>query len=75
MMCENDKNPVPDLSQIISLEQASQLFGLSHGHLALLIRKKLLWGIKIGRNWLTTEQAIKDYLASNPKPGPKKNQD
>lgn len=58
-------------TDLISLEETSSISGLSHGHLALLIRKGNLWGIKIGRNWVTTKQAIQDYLNTNPKPGPK----
>ena len=30
-----------------------------------------LWGTKIGRNWVTTEQAVQEYLARDRKPGPK----
>lgn len=56
-------------TDLISLEEASSIRDLSHGHLALLIRKGNLWGIKIGRNWVTTKQAIQDYLATQPKPG------
>ena len=61
----------PDLGEIISLEEASRISGLSHGHLALLIRKGELWGIKIGRNWVTTEIAVIEYQARNLRPGPK----
>jgi hypothetical protein len=30
-----------------------------------------LWGAKIGRNWVTTEQAVRAYLARDRRPGPK----
>lgn len=59
------------LDQLMSLQEATLIFGLSQGHLAHLIRTGSLWGIKIGRNWVTTKQAILDYLANQPKPGPK----
>lgn len=70
-MIESGENPDPMLTELISLAEAANLSGLSHGHLALLIRKGDLWGIKIGRDWVTTPKAVLDYLANRPKPGPK----
>jgi hypothetical protein len=64
-------NRHPTAEDLISLQDAAQSSGLSQGHLAHLIRSGDLWGIKIGRNWVTTEIAVSDYLASNPRPGPK----
>ena len=57
--------------KLISLAEASEISGLSAGHLRLLVSQKKLWGTKIGRNWVTTEQAVRDYIATNPRPGPK----
>lgn len=70
-MAEDKDDRQPKLAELISLAEAAALSGLSHGHLALLIRRGKLWGIKIGRDWVTTKKAVMDYLASNPKPGPK----
>jgi len=61
----------PGLDEIISLSQAAVLSGLSMPHLSLLIRQNKLWGQKIGRNWVTTEKAVTEYLARDRKPGPK----
>ena len=61
----------PDLHDLISLSQAAAIGGLSPNHLRLLVRTGEVWGIKVGRNWLTTEMAVKQYLASDRKPGPK----
>jgi hypothetical protein len=36
-----------NLEDLISLHEAAQISGLSHGHLALLIRRGQLWG----KNW------------------------
>ena len=58
--------------QLISLTEAAELSGLSQGHLRYLVSHGKLWGIKIGRNWVTTEQAVRDYLAEDRRPGPKK---
>jgi hypothetical protein len=67
---ENSVNQ-PGLDELISLSQAAVLSGLSLPHLSLLIRQKKLWGMKIGRNWVTTEKAVKEYLALDRRPGPK----
>ena len=61
----------PSLGELLSLREAAELSGLSQPHLSLLIRQGKLWGTKIGRNWVTTEQAVREYLARDRKPGPK----
>ena len=70
-MKDSGENSEPKLTELISLADAAALSNLSQGHLALLVRRGALWGKKIGRNWITTEKAVLDYLDSNPKPGPK----
>ena len=60
-----------DARKLISLADAAQLSGLSQGHLRLLVSRGSLWGIKIGRNWVTTEEAVRTYLAKDRRPGPK----
>jgi hypothetical protein len=67
-----DSDTQPSLEELISLKKAAKLSGLSQGHLSHLIRNGDLWGTKLdGRNWFTTEQAVREYLARNPRPGPK----
>lgn len=61
----------PRPEQLISIDQAAKLSGLSSGHLRLLISRGDVWGIKVARNWVTTEQAVREYLARDRKPGPK----
>lgn len=61
----------PKLDDLISLAEAAQLTGISASHLRLLVRHGEVWGKKVGRNWLTTEQAVQEYLAQDRKPGPK----
>jgi hypothetical protein len=61
----------PKLDELISLREASELSGLSQGHLSLLIRKGELWGTKIGRNWVTTEKSVRGYIIRDRRPGPK----
>jgi len=61
----------PRPEELISIDKAAKLSGLSSGHLRLLISRGDVWGIKVARNWVTTEQAVREYLARNRKPGPK----
>lgn len=75
MSQNQDDNELPDLNELISLHEAAEVSGLSHGNLALMIRRGELWGKKIGRNWVTTHKAIQIYLARNRRPGPKPHKD
>ena len=68
---ESDNKDHPGIKDLISLKEASEACGVSQSHLSLLIRKGELWGIKIGRDWLTTEKAVREYLSRGLKPGPK----
>jgi len=61
----------PSLDELISLSKAAEISGLTQPHLALLVRQRKLWGQKISRNWVTTENAVQEYLARDRKPGPK----
>lgn len=36
-----------------------------------MLRRKEIEGVKIGRNWLTTQRAIQEYLQKERRPGPK----
>ncbi len=61
------------LQDLISLQVAAKLCGISSGHIRLLIREGDMWGIKIGRNWVTTELAVREYQARGKRRGrPKK---
>lgn len=68
---EPEQKDQPGIKDLISLKEASEVCGVSQSHLSFLIRKGDLWGIKIGRNWVTTEKAVRDYLAKGIHPGPK----
>ena len=65
------KSSQPSLDELIPLSKAAEISGLSQGHLSLLIRNGEMWGIKIGRNWVTTEKAVREYIARDRRPGPK----
>jgi len=65
----------PDLDDLISLNDAANQSGLSPGYLRILVREGKMWGKKIGRNWVTTGEAVREYLARDLKPGrPKKDE-
>jgi excisionase family DNA binding protein len=61
-------------SKLISVMEASKMSGLTTGHLRKLLREGQIEGVKIGRNWLTTEEAVQEYLKQEIKPGPKPKQ-
>jgi hypothetical protein len=69
---DEDSDPVqPPLDALISLREGAELSGLSASHLRLLVSRGDIWGRKIGRNWVTTAQAVEEYLAQDRRPGPK----
>ena len=64
----------PQLDELITLEEAAELSGLSPPHLRLLVRRRVIWGKKLGHNWFTTAQAVREYVARDRRPGPKPKQ-
>ena len=57
------------IDDLISLEEASKISGLSSAHLRHLVSSGKVWGMKIGRNWVTKKSAIEAYLKKKRKPG------
>ena len=73
-MQNNWKDYKPDIDELISLRQAAKSSGYTTNHLRLLISKGELWAKKIDSFWITTEEAVFDYLKNKSNPGrPKKN--
>jgi hypothetical protein len=68
---DSDSSDTPSLNDLISLREASKLSGLSTSHLRLLVSRGDIWGLKLGRNWVTTAQTVREYLAQDRRPGPK----
>ena len=58
-------------SKLISVAEASRISGLSASHVRKLLRDGEIEGVKIGRDWSTTEEAIRQYLKQDRRPGPK----
>ena len=55
--------------ELISLREASELFGYTQRHVRHLITAGHVWGRKIGRNYVTTRTTLEAYKQSNPRPG------
>lgn len=55
----------------IPLSEAAEITGYTIDHLRRLIQRDKMRGQRIGRNYVTTRSAVKDYLACSPKPGRK----
>ena len=68
---ELDKKP--SIDELIPLREAAEMSRFTSAHVRQLVRRGKIWGIKLGRNWFTTKQAIKEYLDSDRRPGPKPN--
>jgi excisionase family DNA binding protein len=54
----------------ITTKEAAKALGVTPQHMAYLLRKGIVKGQKIGRDWLTTRVAVRNYLEHRPKPGP-----
>ena len=50
--------------ELISLKEASKISGYHPDYLSYLIRKGKIEGKRIGRDWFTTEKAIRTYLST-----------
>jgi hypothetical protein len=61
----------PSVDGLIPLREAAGLSGLSASPLRLLVSRGDIWGLKVGRNWATTSQAVEKYLAQDRWLGPK----
>jgi len=69
-MSENNTDQ-SNLDKLITLREAAEICSLTHDHLRRLAGRGDLQAKKIGRDWLTTEQAVRDYMSQDRRPGPK----
>jgi excisionase family DNA binding protein len=58
----------------ISVKKAAEYTGYTPRHIRYLLTNGLVEGRKFGRDWFTTKKNLDKYLATNPRPGPKKKQ-
>ena len=68
---DDSSSDQPSLDELISLKEAADTSGLSTSYLRLLVSRGDIWGMKLGRNWVTTAQAVKAFLDQERKRGPK----
>lgn len=66
-MCPKEE----DVNQWMSTKEAAKYTGYSRAHIRRLLIDGKVKGRKLGRDWFTTKEALNDYLATNPRPGPK----
>jgi excisionase family DNA binding protein len=72
MVFEEPQNSVePTLDDLIPLQEAAHICGLSSDYLRRLAESGVIWAKKIGRNWVTSKQAILSYIEKDRKPGRK----
>ena len=64
----------PSIDELISLRQAAEISGYTTNHLRLLISQDNLWAKKIDSFWVTTKEALFEYMNNKSNLGrPKKN--
>ena len=56
-------------SRLISLAEASEIYGFSHAYLRRLAIKGKLKAVKIARNWLTTPADVEEFIRSRQRKG------
>lgn len=57
--------------EIITTKEAPKIAGRSTDQILYLLRHGIIKGKKMSRDWLTTREEVKRYIASNPRPGRK----
>jgi len=60
-----------DEAELITLKEAAKICGLSAAHLRRLAGAGKIWARKIGPIWVTTAEAVQQYIAKGIRPGPK----
>ncbi len=58
-------------SKLISVTEASRISGFTTGFIRQLLIRGEIEGVKIGRNWLITREAIEGYMKQERRRGPK----
>jgi hypothetical protein len=58
-----------DKNRLISLAEASELYGFNADYLGQLANRGRLKAQKVGKMWVTTPQDVENYIASRQKKG------
>ena len=62
-------NDADDKTRLISMAEASELYGFNRYYLAQLAKHGRLKAQKVGNSWVTTPEDIEVYIASRKKRG------
>ena len=64
-------NQIEPDREYLTTPQAAQRSGLSKNYLTQLLRKGVLEGFQLSRDWLIYTDSLERFLATSRKPGPK----
>ena len=56
---------MPDLADFLTVQEAATALELHPGTVRLFLRFGKFSGIKVGRTWLVSREAVKEYQAQN----------
>ena len=56
---QEDDEYRPRWDELITLQEAAKLSGLSYSQFRLLARQEQIWAKKLGNTWFTTAQAVR----------------
>lgn len=62
-------NAQEDKTRLISLPEASKLYGISHSYLRSIAKNGRLQAQKVGNSWVTTPNDVEEYIASRKRRG------
>ena len=60
------------MAEWISTKEAAEYTGYTPRYICYLLANGLVEGRRFGRDWFTTKKALDEYLATDPRPGPQK---
>lgn len=55
----------------LTTKEVAAILKITPQHAAYLLRKRVIGGRKVGRDWFTTREAVEEYRRNRPRPGPK----
>jgi excisionase family DNA binding protein len=62
---------MPGEADLITVSKAAARTRYTEWHITRLLRQGKIAGRKLGRDWLTTSEAVEAYRRTDPRPGPK----
>lgn len=73
MSNQNEESAFPKAAtaKLITVTDAANQSQLTPSYIRRLLRTGQLAGVKVGEIWLTSEEALRAYLSTDRRPGPK----